>query len=284
MGQSGAVARQLFLAPGQYRRGSAVDGRGELVNKRQLHLTPFYQPLGGGRRGLDTHVGHIVEHGDVALVAYADDHRDGKLGNVRRQFIIFKRSEVGCRAATADDDHAVPLAVLLGHSVERGNDRLCRLSALHQRREQPGTEPQTARGVEELMDEVAETGRSGGRHHRNPLHQRGPLELAVEGQDTLGFEPGEYLHALTHEVAHGIGRVDGRDVGRQPVGGMKRSRHIHHHLHAAGQTCARGRLKLGVDASHGRAPDGGTQLGDDFARRGVLLHQFEIAVGPAPEI
>ena len=83
---------------------------------------PRNERFGSGCRSLDTRIGHIVEHGDVAFVANADNDRKRELGHVCRKGIVIERREVAHGSAATYQHHAIELAIACGNGFEGSND------------------------------------------------------------------------------------------------------------------------------------------------------------------
>lgn len=204
MGEGGTIAGQLLAVAREYGCGSAVDGCRKSVDASKSIGSPFDEPFGSRRGGLDAHGGHIVEHSDVTLMADAYDDREGKLGYVGGKLVALEGCQVGCGSASAYYHDTIPLFLLGCHGLEGTDYGLGCACALHERGEEPCIEAQVRGGGEELMHEIAVSGRSGSRDDGYALYQLGPLQLAVEVEDTFGLEAREYLHTAPHEVAHRV--------------------------------------------------------------------------------
>ena len=181
-----------------------------------------YKPFGHGSRGLKPQIGHPVEHGHVALVAYADGYGEWELSHIRRQFIILKGLEVGGGASATDHHYPIPRLRIGGNLLEGGDDGFRGRRALHHSGEKFRMETQTAGIGVELIHEISVTGGSGSRNYRDALWHRRPLQLPVEFENPLLFQAHEDFTTTTQKVAHGVLGIHCRYYERESVDRMHR--------------------------------------------------------------
>ena len=138
-----------------------MDLRGKLIETVKGFCATANQPFGGCCGGLDTHVGNIVKHRDIAFMPYPYNDRQRELGNVGGKIIVFKRGKIARGSAAAYDHHPIPHFLVGSYLFKSLDYSVGSLTPLHQRRIKAGGKTQmTAVGVE-LMDEIAVAGRSG---------------------------------------------------------------------------------------------------------------------------
>ncbi len=146
-----------------------------------------YECLCCRRWGFDVGVGNVVEHCYVALVAYADYHRQGELGHVEGKGVVVEGGEVAHGSASAYYHHAVEVIDALHHRFEGGYDARYGAFAL-QRGFKEGCGEAQARGVAvEVLHEVAVSGSATCRHHCHAGRHCWPLQGAVEVEYAFGL-------------------------------------------------------------------------------------------------
>ncbi len=249
-----------------------------MLQALQLGVALPDKPFGCCSRCLYAHVCHIVEHGDVALMANTHYYRQRKLSHVGRQVVVVERCQIAGGSAAAYYHHAVEVVDSRCYAVKSFDNRCRGLGALEYGREQLGVEAQSAAVVVQLVYEVAVSGGSGGRYYCNPLHRYRPFELTVHvGNPFLG-KALQNLASAPEQVAHGVVWVDVVYHQRQAVHGVVRGRHASHDFYVRCQRRACGHAELSVQRAETRSPDGGPQPGHGGTALRVFLYQLHVAM------
>ncbi len=107
---------ELFFLGCHQVGGSLQERAAYGIKAVEKGFTALDEPFCSGSRRLYTAVGYVVEHGDVAFVAYANHDRERELRHGGREVVVLEALQVERRSAATYYDHAVPAVGFGGYA------------------------------------------------------------------------------------------------------------------------------------------------------------------------
>ena len=269
LAEPGGDERQAVLLARDDGGGTLAQGLHTLREALHLVVGPLHEEVGHSRRSLEVDIGHKVDDRLVALVTYAGDDGQGKLGDVGRQRVGLEAVEVAHCPAAAHDGHRVPLLDLLGYPVERRYHGALHAVALHDGREELDAETVGGAVGGELRHKVAEARRSAARDHGDAQQRPRERQFAIHIDHAVRLKLREYLLPSPHHVAERVRGVDVVDDKREAVALVKVHLHPYQHLDAGAERLPRLPLEALPEHTECVVPDDAVHGG--YVAAGVVL-------------
>ena len=228
------------------------------------------------------HVGDLIEHSAVALVADTRQHRHIKLTDAPGELVVIEPGQIVHGSASADDGHGIgDLAPRCLQCVQR-----LKQSSANLRRGALPLEP--AVDVHEGADaepfeplgfslEVTESSTTLRRDNEHDVVVPGLRQLAVGVKEALSLKPGANLALLGLEVPERVFRVNGINFEAEAELGLEHRPCSHQEFDSRRYLGASCTLELRKDAGGRGRPYHGICLGEDTAA-GVALRHLDVDV------